>query len=106
MTVLLAGNVSAESNAFGGAGPTNLGQLETAFQADDDAFTLGVDKLFYSAGIGRTCWRCGPVPIPMSHFWMNSRWMENPGDPSGHIKRRTIEPPAIDRLIRLDLINR
>ena len=44
MTVLLAGNVSAESNAFGGAGPTNLGQLETAFQADDDALTLVVTR--------------------------------------------------------------
>ena len=76
MAALRAGNVSAESNAFEGAAPTNLRQLETAFQADDDAFTLGVDKIFYSVGIERTCWRFGPVPLPVGLFLMNSRWME------------------------------
>ena len=76
MAVLRAGNVSAESNAFEGGAPTNLRQLETAFHADDDAFTLGVDKLLYSVGIERTCWRFGPVPLPVGLFLMNSRWME------------------------------
>ena len=51
-----------------------------------------------------SCWRCGPVPIPVIHVWMNSHQMENPGDPSRHIKRGTIEPPAICQLIRPVLI--
>ena len=32
MTVLLAGNVSAESNAFGGASPTNSGNWKQHFR--------------------------------------------------------------------------
>ena len=51
-TVLRAGNFNGENNSFGGAGPTTLSQLETAFQQDDNPDVLGIDKLFYSFPVG------------------------------------------------------
>ena len=51
-SVLRAGNFSGDNNVFGGAGPTELSTLETAFQEGETPNRLALDKLFYSFPIG------------------------------------------------------
>ena len=51
-SVLRAGNFNGDNNVFGGAGPTTLSTLETAFQEGDHPNQLTLDKLFYSFPIG------------------------------------------------------
>ena len=50
--MLRAGNFSGDNNVFGGAGPTGLSTLETAFQEGETPNQLTLDKLFYSFPIG------------------------------------------------------
>jgi hypothetical protein len=50
--VLRAGNFNGDNNVFGGAGPTGLSTLETAFQEGDNPNQLTLDKLFYSFPVG------------------------------------------------------
>ena len=49
-TTLRAGNFADSS--FGGAGPSNLSQLEVAFQEDAGENTVGIDRLYYQFPIG------------------------------------------------------
>ena len=55
-TRLRGGNFDATSNSFGGAGPSNLSILETAFQEDliggDGRDVIGIDRLFYQVPFG------------------------------------------------------
>ncbi|QPN68725.1 carbohydrate porin [Synechococcus sp. CBW1006] len=51
-TTLRAGNFEGDSNSFGGAGPTNLSQLETAFQEEGGPNVVGIDRLFYQVPLG------------------------------------------------------
>ena len=51
-TTLRAGNFDGTSNAFGGGGPSNLSQLEIAFQEDAGPNIVGIDRLFYQFPIG------------------------------------------------------
>ncbi|MEB3264345.1 MAG: iron uptake porin [Synechococcus sp.] len=51
-TTLRAGNFDGDSNSFGGAGPTSLSQLETAFQEDAGPNAVGIDRLFYQLPLG------------------------------------------------------
>ena len=55
-TTLRAGNFDFTSNSFGGAGPSSLSLLETAFQEDlvngNGGDVIGIDRLFYQFPIG------------------------------------------------------
>jgi hypothetical protein len=51
-TRLRGGNFDGDTNSFGGAGPSNISQLETAFQEDEGPNILGIDRLFYQFPIG------------------------------------------------------
>ena len=51
-TTLRGGNFDGDSNSFGGAGPSNLSQLEAAFQEGPDPNNLVIDRLFYQVPIG------------------------------------------------------
>ena len=51
-TVLRVGNFDGINNAFGGGGPTSLGQLEVAFQEGSRPYIVGIDKLYYQAPLG------------------------------------------------------
>ena len=51
-TVLRAGNFDGDGNVFGGAGPSSLATLETAFQEGDAPNLLAIDKIFYAFPVG------------------------------------------------------
>ena len=51
-TVLRAGNFDGDSNVFGGAGPSSLATLETAFQEGATPNLVAIDKIFYAFPIG------------------------------------------------------
>ena len=50
--MLRAGNFDGDSNVFGGAGPSSLATLETAFQEGATPNLLAIDKIFYAFPIG------------------------------------------------------
>lgn len=52
-TTLRAGNFDGTTNSFGGGGPSNLSQLEVAFQEDAGANVLGIDRLYYQFPVGK-----------------------------------------------------
>ena len=51
-TTLRSGNFDADSNSFGGAGPSSLSQLEVAFQDEAGPNILSIDRLFYQFPLG------------------------------------------------------
>ena len=53
-TTLRAGNFEVLSNSFGGAGPSNLSQLEVAFQEEFGVADVGIDRLYYQFPVGRS----------------------------------------------------
>ena len=52
-TVLRSGNFDGTTNSFGGGGATNLGQLEVAFQEENGANIVSIDKLYYQVPFGK-----------------------------------------------------
>ena len=52
-TTLRAGNFGGDTNSFGGAGPSNLSQLEVAFQEDAGPNIVGIDRLYYQFPVGK-----------------------------------------------------
>jgi hypothetical protein len=51
-TTLRSGNFDADSNSFGGGGPSGLSQLEVAFQEEAGPDILSIDRLFYQFPLG------------------------------------------------------
>ena len=49
---LRAGNFEPSTNSFAGAGPSNLSQLEVAFQEPSGADRLAINRLYYQVPIG------------------------------------------------------
>ena len=95
MTVLLAGNVSAESNAFGGASPTNSGNWKQRFRPMTMRSRWWSQDLLLR-GYRKDMLAVWPSAYPNESFLDELTLDGDPGDPSGHIKRETIELHAID----------
>ena len=51
-STLRSGNFDADSNSFGGGGPSGLSQLEVAFQEEAGPNILSIDRLFYQFPLG------------------------------------------------------